>query len=455
MKTNDGSLLYQEKKGKIGNHLTYMYHERARAFTRITLDHERGKIDSAQDRVAGWLRDVFLPQGYPESVSSDYLHYQMWDTLQAYCSSIAGALSLQATLTGLGVGEEAATPLAATLMWLLKDGSGMIASIAFAYWRGSQLDCNSKQWRLFADVANDSGHFLRLLGPLLPMPFLAVMCISAVLMALVGVAGGATRAALTLHQARRDNMADVSAKDGSQETLVNLAALFTSLTILPIIASSFLLNWITFFVCVVLHLLANYRAVRAIQMESLNRPRLLYILNSWFTSSIIPEVEETNLAEPLLFGAAFKPSYFPFGFSMKMGCSLQWALDCCSSGKDIKTLYLATVDTFTQENYMLCGNLKTRQLHVIYRPEITVKQELEAIFTAYLCVLNFAHFSEGTLLSAEHVAGKYSAATPDWEIISSVKGKSHDIFPLFYKSLQAKGWQVNRLLLAADEWRVS
>ena len=33
---------------------------------------------------------------------------------------------------------------------------------------------------------------------------------------IVGVAGGATRAALTQHQALRDNMADVSAKDGSQ-----------------------------------------------------------------------------------------------------------------------------------------------------------------------------------------------------------------------------------------------
>ena len=33
---------------------------------------------------------------------------------------------------------------------------------------------------------------------------------------IVGVAGGATRAAMTQHQARRDNMADVAAKDGSQ-----------------------------------------------------------------------------------------------------------------------------------------------------------------------------------------------------------------------------------------------
>jgi hypothetical protein len=36
------------------------------------------------------------------------------------------------------------------------------------------------------------------------------------LKSIVGVAGGATRAAFTQHQARRDNMADVAAKDGSQ-----------------------------------------------------------------------------------------------------------------------------------------------------------------------------------------------------------------------------------------------
>ena len=36
---------------------------------------------------------------------------------------------------------------------------------------------------------------------------------------IVGVAGGSTRAALTQHQARRNNMADVSAKDGSQVCL--------------------------------------------------------------------------------------------------------------------------------------------------------------------------------------------------------------------------------------------
>ena len=42
------------------------------------------------------------------------------------------------------------------------------------------------------------------------------------LQAVVGTAGGATRAALVQHQARRDNMADVAAKDGSQVTTKQL-----------------------------------------------------------------------------------------------------------------------------------------------------------------------------------------------------------------------------------------
>lgn len=40
-------------------------------------DHDR-----SERHVVGWLRDVFLPKGYPDSVSPDYLQYQMWDTIQ-------------------------------------------------------------------------------------------------------------------------------------------------------------------------------------------------------------------------------------------------------------------------------------------------------------------------------------------------------------------------------------
>lgn len=36
------------------------------------------------------FRNLFLPQGYPDSVSEDYINYQFWDTIQAFCSTING-----------------------------------------------------------------------------------------------------------------------------------------------------------------------------------------------------------------------------------------------------------------------------------------------------------------------------------------------------------------------------
>lgn len=44
---------------------------------------------------------MFLPEGYPDSVSPDYTAYQFWDTIQGFCSSISGQLSTQAVLAGV------------------------------------------------------------------------------------------------------------------------------------------------------------------------------------------------------------------------------------------------------------------------------------------------------------------------------------------------------------------
>ena len=80
----------------------------------------------------------------------------------------------------------------------------------------TDLDCNAKFWRLIADILNDFATFLELLAPLFPPFFLLIVCCASISKAIVGIAGGATRAALIQHQARRDNMADVAAKDSSQ-----------------------------------------------------------------------------------------------------------------------------------------------------------------------------------------------------------------------------------------------
>jgi len=49
---------------------------------------------------------------------------------------LSGSLSTKAVLEGIGVGNSDSTPLAATLMWLIKDGTGMVGRIVFAWSKG-------------------------------------------------------------------------------------------------------------------------------------------------------------------------------------------------------------------------------------------------------------------------------------------------------------------------------
>lgn len=73
--------------------------------------------------------------------------------------------SFQAVLEGVGVGDESATALAATITWLLRHGTGMCGQIVFTWLQGSDLDHNCKKWRLFADIMNDSAILIELTAP--------------------------------------------------------------------------------------------------------------------------------------------------------------------------------------------------------------------------------------------------------------------------------------------------
>jgi hypothetical protein len=59
------------------------------------------------------VRSLFLPEGYPNSTSEDYLAFQLYDSVQGLSSYCRGVLVTQALMIGIGVGEEAATPLGA------------------------------------------------------------------------------------------------------------------------------------------------------------------------------------------------------------------------------------------------------------------------------------------------------------------------------------------------------
>ncbi|EFJ38684.1 hypothetical protein SELMODRAFT_402795 [Selaginella moellendorffii] len=219
-----------------------------------------------------WIVLAFLPEGYPSSVSSDYLAFQTWDTLQGLSTYIRSMLSTQALLSGIGVGAATATAIGATFQWFLRDLTGMVGGIVFTLYQGSNLDNRAKQWRLAADFMND----------------------------IAGVAGGATRAALTQHFARKQNAADVSAKEGSQETAATLVGMIVGMFLARLTANNIFLMWTSFMSLTAFHMYANYKAVCALCLTSINAERMAIVLQSFLKDGKAPSPEEASAQESAL-----------------------------------------------------------------------------------------------------------------------------------------------------------
>ncbi|KAF8168898.1 vitamin B6 photo-protection and homoeostasis-domain-containing protein [Pholiota molesta] len=236
----------------------------------------------------GWIYLVdlmtrmFLPVNYPNSVSPDYLRYQILNTLQAFCNSLASLISSRAILQGFGVGDPNASPTQALLLSVLQDVFSRLTTILSAHLVGSSLSPEAKKFRLLADVLNDTAVILDTFSPALnavPIPGLRViaLCLSAVFKSLCGIAAGGSKASITMHFATpihgKGDVGDLNAKDSSKETVLALFGMLLGTLIVPYLTTP-LTTYSALFILVGLHLAINYLGVRGLVLRSLNRQRL-------------------------------------------------------------------------------------------------------------------------------------------------------------------------------------
>ncbi|GIK06857.1 hypothetical protein Aspvir_002509 [Aspergillus viridinutans] len=219
------------------------------------------------------------------------------DSLQAFCSSIAGLLSSRAVLQGVGVGNANASPTSALLLHILQDSSGRIATILFAHRVGTALEPECKMYRLAADVFNDVAMVLDCLSPMIPAGVgrVGVLSAAGVLRALCGVAGGSSKASLSAHFARGGNLAEVNAKDSSQETIISLIGMLVGSFVVSRV-TSFAATWASLLFLLTVHLGMNYAAVRAVQMTSLNRQRANIVFSTFLGSDPALDLHALSLS---------------------------------------------------------------------------------------------------------------------------------------------------------------
>lgn len=247
------------------------------------------------------LYDAFLPVGFPHSVSEDYLAYQTFDSLQAFFSTITSLLANRALLQGLGVGDANSSATFAMLLTILKDAMSRVATIVFAQQFGLRIEPDAKKFRFLADLFNDTAFFLELYSPYFgSLGKVVALGTGEALRALCGVSAGASKAALSVHFAKHDNLAELNAKEASQETAVGLIGLLVGTILVKSVEDHqsvvYLMVGLVF-----AHLWMNYLGVRSVCMTSLNRQRATILFEEHLKFGKVLTPEEVARRESIIF----------------------------------------------------------------------------------------------------------------------------------------------------------
>lgn len=224
-------------------------------------------------------------------MTSDYLGYQTYDSLQAFFSTITSLLANRAILQGLGVGDADSSATYAMLLTIFKDGISRVATIGFAYRYGTIIEPEAKKYRFLADIFNDSAFFLDLLAPAIrgrDSVKIAVLVAAEALRAVCGVAAGASKAALSSHFALRQNLSELNAKESSQETAVGLLGLFVGSIVVRYVEGRHAVFGLMI-VLVFAHLAMNYLAVRCVQLGDLNKQRATIVYEHYLKTGEVLE----------------------------------------------------------------------------------------------------------------------------------------------------------------------
>ncbi|KAK6347645.1 hypothetical protein TWF718_005484 [Orbilia javanica] len=252
--------------------------------------HQAVQKNSLQPQAISHIQsivNIFLPAGYPKSVTDDYLEYQIYDSLQAFSSSIAGLLSSRAVLQAVGFEDSNASTTAAVLLKIVQDSIGRVATILFAHRLGSSLEPECKRFRFAADIFNDSALIVDCLSPVFPKPLRVVLLSTAgTLRALCGVAGGGSKAQLSVHFSKWGNVAELNAKDSSQETVISLMGMLAGSMVISSVTSK-TATWASMLFLIAVHLWTNYRAVKAVTMVTLNRQRANFVMSTFAETGVM------------------------------------------------------------------------------------------------------------------------------------------------------------------------
>lgn len=320
-------------EGKQGHNNGWRVIEQEKILPRDSLDLSSQR-DILSKLNAHTIRHL-LPSGYPSSVHSSYASYASYSFMASTVSTATMVLSTQSLLLAVGVGQEAAAPISATLNWIIKDGIGQFGGILFASKVSSStnsVDKDPKKWRMVSAIGMDIAVFMELMTPLFPSHFLMIASVANIWKNISFLTASASRA--KLHQClatqskqsiqASDNLGDLTAKATSQSILASILGTCMGIGFSPYLLQDTLS---LFSGCILLsgvNQLCTYQSLVKVPLRTFNRQRLMILLDSYFCNTKRDNRDDNISPEHI----SKKEHFLPFSLNecfqwLHIGCKLE------------------------------------------------------------------------------------------------------------------------------------
>ncbi|CAL8465185.1 g4720 [Coccomyxa elongata] len=305
----------------------------------VVEDEVLTREEQASNFVDG-IKGFFLPKGYPDTVTPDYLRFQLWAVPAHVTGWMSTSLATSSLLKAVGVGNSAvgATSAAAAIKWITKDGIGAAGRVLVGGRLGNVFDEDPKRWRMVAEAFLTVGLALEIATAFSPGNFI-VLAGAGNLSRAVG--RGMTNPCFRIiqtHFAAASNIGDVAAKEEVWEVSAQLMGLAASVGLLRAIeATGKPENVLGVWAAVqVLHSLLRYKSLAVLQFPSLNQKRACLLAAAHVAGQPLPGVPEGNAQENLLaWPTLVRPSLW-------FGCTLQEAMGSrpnCAELQELLRIY--------------------------------------------------------------------------------------------------------------------
>jgi len=262
------------------------------------------------------IKRIFLPDGFPNTVSKDYLPWLKWQMLSLFFRDVLEVLSAQSLLVAVGMDvnqANAAAPVAGAAKWVLKDGTGGLATLALGALNTKKFDENPKFFWSAANSLEDVSRAMELLTPLFPSHFLLI----------AGTATFVRSAALTgrsslingtfmTHFSRNENAGDIRTKLEVQGRWLQIAALPVGIALFRAVTNGLELDFATnslgeevkgvtagiatYGSMLFAHSFCCFMAAKSLNFETLSRKRVLIQAKAFVESNgeSVLSVEEVS-----------------------------------------------------------------------------------------------------------------------------------------------------------------